>query len=270
ARWSSADARSGREGDGSGTWGRLSGPISRHPQSRSLGPNAAGKSSASVVVLCAPDAPITITRSFGANSKSTCRHAPHGMSAPSRLVTIARSVNSRAPSETALTIAVRSAHHVMPKLAFSTLHPEKTRPSRARNAAPTRTLEYGLYAWVSASFARATRSASGSERAFVVVVFFGGMRVRFSAAAPLVNRTVHRDLAVALGALVSEVRNAHAHLASAGDRILALLGHDLHARLEIREVVRVDLELAAHVESERCEHLLDAEDAALAPREGVP
>ena len=71
-------------------------------------------------------------------------HAPQGMIARGRLVAIASVVKSCEPSDTAFTSAVRSAHHVRPRLAFATLQPVKIRPSLARSAAPTWIFEYGL------------------------------------------------------------------------------------------------------------------------------
>ena len=58
----------------------------------------------------------------GANSARNCRHAPQGQGAASREA-IAIAVNSRAPSLTALNIAVRSAQFVKPNDAFSMLQP---------------------------------------------------------------------------------------------------------------------------------------------------
>jgi hypothetical protein len=64
-----------------------------------------------------------ITSAWGANSQRTWRQAPHGGVSVFASVTMMTVVNSRAPSESALKIAVRSAHCVREKLAFSMLQP---------------------------------------------------------------------------------------------------------------------------------------------------
>jgi len=71
---------------------------------------------------------------------------PHGeMGASTSLVT-ASATNVRVPSLTAFTSAVRSAQIVPPYDAFSMFAPVMIFPSAESSAAPTRNLEYGLYA----------------------------------------------------------------------------------------------------------------------------
>ena len=73
----------------------------------------------------------------GENSWRNCRHEPHGEEPSPAPAVTATAVNSRSPSLTALSAAVRSAHIQRPNEAFSTLHPWTTRPARVSSAAPT-------------------------------------------------------------------------------------------------------------------------------------
>src|SRR5262245_21646654 len=70
-------------------------------------------------------------------------------------------VNSRSPSESALSRATRSAHTVRPYDAFSTLHPPTIRPLRVSSAAPTLKPEKGAMArWRASRAAATSRSES--------------------------------------------------------------------------------------------------------------
>src|SRR5688572_31015668 len=66
-------------------------------------------------------------------------------------------VNSRCPSERALSKATRSAQVVSPYVAFSTLQPRTISPLAVSSAAPTRNPEY-----VAIARSRATRAAATS------------------------------------------------------------------------------------------------------------
>lgn len=77
------------------------------------------------------------------NSARTWRHAPHGETINSFLLTALTAMAEKVvtPSDTAFTIAVLSAHMVRPKETFSTLQPVTTWPEVASRAAPTANLE---------------------------------------------------------------------------------------------------------------------------------
>src|ERR1700719_91307 len=94
-----------------------------------------------------------ITGTSPQNSQMICRQAPHGGVSVSVSATTAMASKPRSPSEMALKMAVRSAQHVKPSVAFSTLQPENTRPDFARSAAPTRKFEYGAWAFSRACLA---------------------------------------------------------------------------------------------------------------------
>jgi len=70
-------------------------------------------------------------------SQSNWRQAPHGGVGAAGPATTAMAENLRTPSDKAFHNATRSAQTVRPRVAFSTLHPVKTRPSAAASAAPT-------------------------------------------------------------------------------------------------------------------------------------
>src|SRR5262249_11303623 len=89
-------------------------------------------------------------------SQSSWRHGPQGGVGAAVSATTAISANSRAPSESALSSATRSAQTVSAYVAFSTLQPVKIFPSLVRSAAPTLKFEYGAEAFVRASRAAAT------------------------------------------------------------------------------------------------------------------
>src|SRR5437899_205289 len=93
-------------------------------------------------------------------SQSNWRHGPQGGVGAAVSAATAIIVNSRSPSERALSSATRSAQTVRPYDAFSTLQPEKIVPVRERSAAPTRKFEYGATANSRAARAAATSSVS--------------------------------------------------------------------------------------------------------------
>src|SRR6187401_672553 len=98
-------------------------------------------------------------------SQSNCRQAPHGGVGASVSATTASIVKSRWPSVSALSKATRSAQTVSPYVAFSTLAPVMTVPSRVSSAAPTLKCEYGATARSRASRAAATRRSESAKDA---------------------------------------------------------------------------------------------------------
>src|SRR5690606_19610758 len=94
-------------------------------------------------------------------SNSSCRHRPQGISALPCPSTQVNATSLPPPDMCRADTSEHSAHRVRPYEAFSTLAPVSTRPSSAIAATPTGNLEYGTYAWASASLARA-RSDSQS------------------------------------------------------------------------------------------------------------
>jgi hypothetical protein len=72
---------------------------------------------------------------------------------------MARALNDRKPSDTALNRTVLSAHRVRLYELFSMLHPVKILPEEVRSAAPTRNFEYGAYALDLEDTAFSTREA---------------------------------------------------------------------------------------------------------------
>src|SRR5580704_7635113 len=99
--------------------------------------------------------PLRLARTTGTspqNSQMIWRQAPQGGVKRSTSVTTAIASNPRSHSDMALKIATRSAQHVRPSVAFSTLQPVWMRPDFARTAAPTRKLEKGAYAFSRAFF----------------------------------------------------------------------------------------------------------------------
>src|SRR5262249_17852576 len=114
-----------------------------------------------------------------------------------------------------------------------------------------------------AARARARSSRSERERlGFFLLI----ARTSLASGAPAVKPgrggrpAVSRRVAVLADRPVAQERHAHAHLPPAADRVLALLGLHLDLRLQVDEVVGLDLELAAHVQAQGLEDPLDAED----------
>jgi hypothetical protein len=101
----------------------------------------------------------------GANSATTCRHAPQGDTPPTEAM--ASRENCCSPAATAEKIAVRSAQIVKPYEAFSTLQPRNSLSSGVRNAAPTRNFEYGANARRRAANAASTSSRSACDKSAI-------------------------------------------------------------------------------------------------------
>lgn len=79
------------------------------------------------------------------NSDITCKQSPHGIVKFLLLETMVIFSKSLCPSDTALKIAVRSAHFVAPYELFSMLQLLKTSPLDVKSVAPTLNSEYGEY-----------------------------------------------------------------------------------------------------------------------------
>jgi hypothetical protein len=123
--------------------------------------NASGRRSLKRQTIFFPFLEYAVTLRSGANSLIVWRQDPHGGAGSSDSLAIAISSNSRIPLATAADTATRSAHKASPYAAFSTLHPVTISPDEARNAAPTRNLEYGAYAFSIAANAASRSSSSG-------------------------------------------------------------------------------------------------------------
>ncbi len=121
---------------------------------RLRGPNPSGNSSsivATTILFIDVDDMIIVRFVFEscADSKSICRHTPHGEMisldgalSPRPMTAIV--LNTLCPIADARAIAARSEHKVAPYDAFSTFDPVMISPDGVRRAEPTKKFEYGL------------------------------------------------------------------------------------------------------------------------------